>query len=722
MRHRRLKSTLYCLVLLFNCAVAAASVVGSKVCGKACRQTFRTLRFSDAPDGVFFAVQECSSRLYQQSVHLCWDIHCSEDVWLSESATINQTCQEINDSQFPPHDIIDGFTDDVIAQITRFNATSPGRVRPFDVLMLPSQAFYDLWGRTLDAHDYVWDYHYYYGWAMGVFWVMVVAVGLVNRALVRWEMYRAPFFKAKQQSGAWFKRNITAPATFGRRCVQDFGGWGTLPPRVQTLTLMLFVLINIACAVHGYRIFEGYGYYPTIGMQILRHVSDRTGIISFANFPLIWLFGMRNNLIIWLTGWDFKTYNNFHRWVGRIAALQAVIHSVGYTALILQRGGWDYFWRMCNMTYWWTGELATIFMCLLVGLSIFWFRRRQYEAFLLLHIVLSILVLVTMLGHVSIFKGDYDALVWVPATIWVLDRAVRGARILAFSLRFWSVKAQITYNEDAHMIRMVVPVSTSLYKIDPGTFYYLMVLNKWNFWESHPFTVASLPRAARCVAESQNENTPLLNYAPTTSEQVRGRLGKSEQEMTFLIRPYDSFTSRLKEYAEAEQPKPAVVRVAVDGPYGKPLPLERFCKVLFIVGGSGIAVPLSYLDKLTSFPTGPKLICIHWAVRQSALAVDVLGRELNKLSGDNVKINVYVTGTDSKNTGDKDIYRLAEWRFQRLNVEETIESVLDTGEKGSLAVVTSGPARMADESRCAVAARVDHSSPFIEYFEESFQW
>jgi predicted ferric reductase len=110
-------------------------------------------------------------------------------------------------------------------------------------------------------------------------------------------------------------------------------------------------------------------------MQILRHVSDRTGIISFANFPLIWLFGMRNNVVIWLTGWDFKTYNNFHRWVGRLAALQAVIHSVGYTALILQSkipyvplseasltlvgGGWDYFWRMCNMTYWWTGELVS---------------------------------------------------------------------------------------------------------------------------------------------------------------------------------------------------------------------------------------------------------------------------------------------------------------------------------------------------------------------------
>lgn len=76
--------------------------------------------------------------------------------------------------------------------------------------------------------------------------------------------------------------------------------------------------------------------FPSIDRQILRYVSDRTGIISFANFPMIWLFGMRNNILMWLTGWDFGTYNNFHRWVARIATVQAIVHSIGYTALIVR--------------------------------------------------------------------------------------------------------------------------------------------------------------------------------------------------------------------------------------------------------------------------------------------------------------------------------------------------------------------------------------------------
>lgn len=39
-------------------------------------------------------------------------------------------------------------------------------------------------------------------------------------------------------------------------------------------------------------------------------------------------------------------------------------------------------------------------MCAIVGFSFYWIRRRQYELFLILHIGLSILVLITMLGSV----------------------------------------------------------------------------------------------------------------------------------------------------------------------------------------------------------------------------------------------------------------------------------------------------------------------------------
>lgn len=53
----------------------------------------------------------------------------------------------------------------------------------------------------------------------------------------------------------WLKRFVTVPATFGYRTAQPFG-WYTVPPRVQTLTIAVFIVMNVVFCVHGYRVFQ----------------------------------------------------------------------------------------------------------------------------------------------------------------------------------------------------------------------------------------------------------------------------------------------------------------------------------------------------------------------------------------------------------------------------------------------------------------------------------
>lgn len=129
-------------------AQAAAPVVDGKLCGKACRQTFRTVHFSDAPDGAYFQLQECSSRLHQQALYLCWDLHCLEEVRLAEATILNETCIEIWGAYIPPHDVVDGFDDGDIAQFARFDE-SLDRMHGVDEVVLPTQAWYEIWMRTL---------------------------------------------------------------------------------------------------------------------------------------------------------------------------------------------------------------------------------------------------------------------------------------------------------------------------------------------------------------------------------------------------------------------------------------------------------------------------------------------------------------------------------------------------------------------------------------------
>lgn len=52
------------------------------------------------------------------------------------------------------------------------------------------------------------------------------------------------------------RRFVTLPATFGYRCLQNVG-WCTIPPRVESLAILAFFLLNVACTVQGYMVFTG---------------------------------------------------------------------------------------------------------------------------------------------------------------------------------------------------------------------------------------------------------------------------------------------------------------------------------------------------------------------------------------------------------------------------------------------------------------------------------
>lgn len=70
--------------------------------------------------------------------------------------------------------------------------------------------------------------------------------------------------------------------------------------------------------------------------QTWTYVTDRAGFLAVANMPLLWLFAGRNDIFLWLTGWNFGTFNIFHRYVARVVTAEAIAHAIGYTALTLK--------------------------------------------------------------------------------------------------------------------------------------------------------------------------------------------------------------------------------------------------------------------------------------------------------------------------------------------------------------------------------------------------
>ncbi|KAH7558674.1 hypothetical protein BM1_04811 [Bipolaris maydis] len=471
-------------------------------------------------------------------------------------------------------------------------------------------------------------------------------------------------------------------------------------------------------------------YWPEKSAQLLRFVSDRTGIISLANFPLLWLFGMRNDVLIWMTGWGFGTYNAFHRWVARVATVQAVLHSVGYTAMILSSGGWPSFSQYWKEHYFWNGEIATIAMCALIVFSVYSIRRQHYDFFLVTHIALSVAVLWTMYYHVEIFTaGEWNIFIWPCAAFWILDRALRLARIFAFNRRPLSTSGKATYDACSNLVRLDVDGSKSLLAARPGSYYYVHVLDDMRYaHQSHPFTLAFVsPDATSSTITPLTPLSPSLGNTedpPDSSTEsdtlLSNNVPKVSSNLVFLIRPYNGLTSRLKSSCLLH---PRKIRVLVDGPYGHVAPLRTFANVLFVVGGTGIAIPLSHLSGLVTGSSQVLHIKIVWAVRERAFLTTLLRDFHSVLGNKRVDMEIHVTrdvGHDDEIL-DKDLknVRIA---TQRPNVYQVVKEAAENARRESLAVVCCGPALMADQARRASVQMLGMGHTGIEYFEESFKW
>jgi len=580
---------------------------------------------------------------------------------------------------------------------------------------------------------------------MYYFWIVVIAFGVTTRLLsLIWRLYydTRMYRNLPETAGgtslkangiatlpqAWLKRYLTIPASFGTRCSQPYVGC-TIPPRIQSLTIALFVILNIVLCSCSYRFTEGNLYWPEKSSQFLRFISDRTGIMSLANFPLVWVFGMRNDVLMWITGWGFGTYNAFHRWVARVATVQAVVHSLGYTLMILHNEGWPSFLVYWTKHYFWNGELATIAMCALLAFSFYGIRRAHYEMFLVTHIALSIATLWTMYYHVEIFtNGEWNIFIWPCVVIWILDRLMRTGRILAFNRYPLRTKALVTYDSKSNLVRMEVDGTKNLVAPKPGTYYYIHVLDNILYaHQNHPFTLAYLSSDAddsnrislSPLTERHSPFSPSSDMGGELDELLASNTSNAPPNLFFLIRPYDGFTSRIKSYCLLH---PKKLRVFIEGPYGHTVRLQDFTNILFMVGGTGIAVPLSHLTQILSSSSHVQSVKIVWAVREYASLTVAFHDFRGLLTDERLEVEVYITREEAKDDVLGEDMKNVNIMTHRPDVYTTVEDAARDAGQQRLAIVACGPALMADQARQASVQMLARGHRSVEYFEESFKW
>jgi NAD(P)H-flavin reductase len=348
----------------------------------------------------------------------------------------------------------------------------------------------------------------------------------------------------------------------------------TLPTNATTLFVLAWLALTLFYNL----------YRMPLSFFYLFVFADRCGIVFISNLPLLYLLAAKNQPIKWLTGYSYESLNIFHRRVGEVMCLEALLHLLGMFAV------WFGMLRHLGLTL----ERFIFNRVVLLGLAAFIayeaiyftslgsFRKRWYEIFLALHIGLQVAGLVFLWFHHSTSRPY----VGIALAIFLVDRLV---------YRMWlkssTHPASLTVLDDDE----TVLISANWDVADKKA---IMPANMRNGWEPNQHIFISVPELARKYTVQAHPFT-VFSAAPTTSlPSTNGTLtDKRHAWFTLLIRAQapTGFTHALLQHARTHP----TTKIRIDGPYGSSHALDVLSAsstAILIAGGSGIAVayPLLY--------------------------------------------------------------------------------------------------------------------------------
>ncbi|OJK04912.1 hypothetical protein ASPACDRAFT_19883 [Aspergillus aculeatus ATCC 16872] len=701
-------------------------------------------------------------------------LYASAKAWCNKKqleATIpywESLCEQNSATLVNLTDIIANATDSYIASLPTIDpeTNSTTTTGTIESPVLLSHSYYKRAYKSYVTHDYALIKDKRYGWGLMGYWGGILALGMIVKA---WKTFRAHlnglgrgdseksgFYAAGRNSCApvaaithFVRTHFVIPASFAPSLSnhQQLFWFHTIPKRLDLLIVFGWWAVCIILSCVDYQSFRGNIQTPSLYEQNWQYSSDRTGILSYACLPFLWLFGGRNNIFLWATDFNVQSFNIFHRHVAWACTLLAIVHSINYTVVFQVYDG--RYHSALKQNYFYMGIVATVVMSVMLFQSGTWLRQKFYETFLIIHVVLAILTIYSLFRHTSFDGTVYNGYLWPMVAIWGFDRAVRYLRVIYcnWNVRFGkgfinTTSSTVSYSPASDLIRIeMTPAAHSLTPA-PGQHYYLYQPFTLRGWENHPFTLG-------CYNTSS-----------------------AEAKLIFYIRPYDGWTRRLRDQCQKSGGKELTItpRLLLEGPYGHQVPLHTFDTLLLIVGGTGIAAAVPYIiDHVSRLAAGGKTrttrIHLVWSGRQrqmfdevccadlvtalecadihttlyctdkssmGAMTTIVAGEkssaevpQIGEVGAETKEAGQFVQDSSSQESRPMKVEDLGlEVRYGRPDITATVQSIAEEARASAsrLAVLTCGPAVMADECRMAVYGVMKGGFRQVEYFEEAFGW
>ncbi|KAF4549984.1 Ferric reductase like transmembrane component-containing protein 11 [Elsinoe fawcettii] len=327
-------------------------------------------------------------------------------------------------------------------------------------------------------------------------------------------------------------------------------------PTIGKISLVLANLVTIlVLSFYGYNTRSKYDW---------QDIGYRTGHITVAQLPLIFLLAGKRNILAALAGTSYERINWLHRWVSRVLFISATIH-MGFWF-----SDWDRFKyiprKVKSDPITQRGIAAWAVLGWIVFSSMSPIRGWAYEVFVVQHVISFTALTALIYLHIP---EEHRVYIWICVAYFFFDRLLRGGYYLYNNLfkfhaqpnasgshrDLWGSRAQFTALPGGCT---KITLSEPPCKWQPGQHVFLSC-HALAPLQAHPFTISSIP---------------------------------SDGKMEFIVQGRTGGTKRFMRHAERCLPQTetdfkAWRHVAIEGPYGRVRPLEQFDSVVLFAGSTG---------------------------------------------------------------------------------------------------------------------------------------
>ncbi|KAL2136415.1 hypothetical protein VTI74DRAFT_3849 [Chaetomium olivicolor] len=565
-------------------------------------------------------------------------------------------------------------------------------------------------------------------WSLGVVGLMMLLIRIGQLAWAKLRLVTAMSLPGDQQ-GFWrvtqwdwmpgLKRGLIYAPLWKKRHNREIrlsgaANMGTLPSRFHAILLLGYLASNLAYMfILDWKNENKYA--------LCAEIRGRSGTLSVVSMVPLIIFAGRNNPLIGLLNVSFDTYNLLHRWMGRVAIIEVLIHFLAWAIVQVADDGWaGVKRRILYDRFISSGTVGVVAMAIMLVLAFSPVRHAFYETFLNTHIILALIAFICTWVHCvsATVPGGLPQTPWILA-IMALWLAERTARMLRLAYANWSSRG---FTEaivepmpgEACRVTMHLP---RFVNIKPGQHAYLRFAGV-NCWENHPFSIAWYEHS-----HGKDDILPITEKDP-----LRGVGHPIGTTVSFIIGAHSGFTRKLYNKASSSSSNRAIsMRAAFEGPYAGHHSMDSYGHCVLFAGATGITHQISYLRHLieghNAGTVATRRITLVWIVRDYEVLewarpwMDQILRLPNRKQVLRIKLFVTRPRATSQVVSNSTTVQMFPGRP---NIPMLLGK--EVGEQmGAMCVSVCGPGGLADDVRDAVRKVQDHGT-VVDFVEESFTW